>query len=121
MNCDPEVEQWLRDKLPDRLLESPGADPLNMVFLAMQQAGAQSPPEQVMVAWHGMLATARMVRRQSEMAFIGAARAAEWSSEHVAAVLGLADATLLEQHERDLRREGLEQHPSQRPEQWTGS
>lgn len=67
-----------------------------------------------------MLASQRVAVRQSEIAFIDAARLADWPNARVESALGLPSGSL-DQHYAHLVEVNENSHPSRDPEPWTAA
>lgn len=119
-DCDPVVEGWLRAELGDSFMAGTGADRLNLLALAIRRDASGDIPDDVLVAWHRMLARARITLKQSEVSFIEGARQEGWSETRIAESLGLGDAERVMTYHQELLSDLERSHPSVAPKPWTG-
>lgn len=117
-NDQPRPEQWFASQLPNGYAEK--INPIMVPVMALMRKKQQDPPDEALVSWHRMLASARTTLRQSEIAFIESAQKARWPDQRIKEALGLASDQSIDDYFDELRLTASETHPSRNPAPWTG-
>ena len=110
------IDEWLRST---RLgADGPHLHCDQLTGLLLVTADGEAPPDAVLERWYRAIARHRRVVDQSEPAFIRGARRRGWSSETIAAVLGLPDGETAERREEFLAAELERTNPRTNPQPW---
>lgn len=118
---DPVIEDWLRREFGDAMLDSAESPPpLSLLTLAAQRRDRHDFPDEVLRAWHRLLASERRSVYQSEFSFIEQTRKQGWTWQQLADTLGLKDAHIAETRREQLAVDLQQQHPGNFPKPWTG-